>query len=149
MPVAAGATDGAVVLVAAVAATPKLKPPDDAGAGAVVLADVPKLKPVVLVGALLPKLKPVLPVVVVEVVLLLPNPNTGAADDAVLPKLKPLDEIPPALPLAGDALVAALAGAFGFGVSHARHLLALFGLEARHVPHFHLSALDNILLDQD
>ncbi len=88
------------MLVAAVAATPKLKPPDDAGAGAVVLADVPKLKPVVLVGALLPKLKPVLPVVVVEVVLLLPNPNTGAVDvvvdsaaeaaGAVLLKLNPV-----------------------------------------------------------
>lgn len=147
MAVAAGVADGAVVLLAA---TPKLKPP--VVAGAAVFEDAPKLKPVLLAGVLLlPKLNPVLPVVAV----LLPNPNTGALDGAAvvagaaLPKLKPLDEIPPALPLVDAALVAALAGAFGFGVSHARHLLALFGFDARHVPHFHLSALVNMLLDQD
>lgn len=147
--VAAGVADGAVVLLAA---TPKLKPPVVASAGAAtVLEDVPKLKPVLLAGVLLPKLNPVLLVVAV----LLPNPNTGALDGAAvvagaaLPKLKPLDEMPPALPLVDAALTAALAGAFGFGVSHARHLLALFGFDAKHVPHFHLSALDNMLLDQD
>ena len=139
--------------------------------GALVLEGVPKLKPVVLAGVLPPKLKPVLPVPAV----LLPKLNAaGAADDAAvagaalpkvnplvvpaddvgagaaLPKLNPLEEIPPALPLVDPVLVAvALAGASGFGVSHARHLLAVFGFEAKHVPHFHLSALDNILLDQD
>ena len=130
--------------------------------GALVLEGVPKLKPVVLAGVLPPKLKPVLPVPAVLLpklnaagaVLPKVNPLVVPADDvgagAALPKLNPLEEIPPALPLVDPVLVAvALAGASGFGVSHARHLLAVFGFEAKHVPHFHLSALDNILLDQD